>query len=84
MKWFFESNRWRHFVLGIPCGFLFTILFGYGIASGMEFKDCQSLNGDKPIVEWDWSNWDWIDWCCTSAGSLIGQILQIAVILLFV
>ena len=33
------SNRRKHFLGGIATGFLFTILFTIGIATGMEFKD---------------------------------------------
>lgn len=82
-KWFKESNRYKHFLLGIPCGIL-TILFGLGIATGMEVKDCQSdkYNSDKPIYKWRWDNWDWLDWICTVAGSLIGNLILIGIILL--
>jgi hypothetical protein len=42
-----------------------------GVASGMEFKDKEYGN-----------RWDWADWTCTMLGGLVGQALQIAVILL--
>ena len=71
MSWFTESNRWKHFVLGIPAGLILTILFAAGCATGMEFKDKQ----------WG-GKWDWIDWGCTVAGGLIGQGLQILIIYL--
>ena len=44
--------RYKHFLLVIPLRFMFTVLFGLGIVSGMEFKDCHYANGDKPLKEW--------------------------------
>lgn len=70
MSWFTESNRWKHFLYAIPVAFIFTILCVLGLASGMEFKDRQ----------WG-GRWDWIDWLATILGGLIGQALQLAVIL---
>lgn len=79
-KWFLESNRYKHFVLAIPCGFLLTVLFGLGLASGMEFKDCHYANGDTPIRKWSWKNWDWLDWTCTVAGSIVGNLLMLLIL----
>jgi hypothetical protein len=39
----------------------------------MEFKD--KLTGGK---------WDWLDWIATMTGGLIGQVIQIVVIMLFI
>lgn len=85
-KWFLESNRWKHFVLGIPEGLLLTELFAAGTATGMEVKDCHydPKNAGKPIWKWSWERWDWLDWLCTVAGGLVGQALQIGVILLII
>lgn len=69
--WLTESNRQKHLLYAIPVGFLFTILCVLGIASGLEFKDMQ----------WG-GKWDWLDWLATIIGGLIGQILQILIILL--
>ena len=69
--WLKESNRQKHLLYAIPVGFLLTILGVIGVASGMEFKDKQY--GGK---------WDWLDWVATIIGGLIGQILQIGLILL--
>ena len=69
-KWLKESNRMKHFVYAIPIGFFLTILCVLGCASGMEFKDRQ----------WG-GQWDWLDWLATMLGGLIGQILQIGIIL---
>ena len=66
MNWFMDSNRWKHFVLAIPCGALFTILFVAGIATGMEFKDRQ----------WG-GKYDWLDWLATILGGLVGQAIQL-------
>lgn len=65
MNWFLESNRYKHFLYAIPCGFL-TILFVLGLAIGMEFKD----------IQWG-GKWDWLDFFCTFAGGLVGHILLI-------
>lgn len=69
--WFTESNRWKHFLLAIPVGFVFSILCVLGCASGMEFKDRQ----------WG-GRWDWIDWLATMLGGLVGQALQVGIALL--
>ena len=71
--WLQESNRQKHLLYAIPLGFLFTILCVIGVASGMEFKDKQY--GGK---------WDWLDWIATIIGGIIGQVLQIGLILLFI
>lgn len=69
-KWIKESNRWKHLLLAIPIGLVFTILCVLGCASGMEFKDQQ----------WG-GKWDWLDWTATMIGGIIGQALQVAVLL---
>ena len=84
MSWFTESNRYKHFLLAIPFGVVFTILCALGLALGMEFKDCHYANGDKSLRDWDWSNWDWLDFAATILGGLVGQIIQIAIILPFI
>ena len=70
---FKESNRWKHFICAIPIGLIFTILCVLGIASGMEFKDKQYGN----LL-------DWKDFGFTLLGGLVGQIIQILIILLIV
>lgn len=71
MSWITESNRWKHLLLAIPIGLVFTILCVLGCASGMEFKDRQ----------WG-GKWDWLDWLATMIGGVIGQGLQILIIYL--
>ena len=71
--WLNDSNRMKHFLYAIPCGVLFSILFVCGLAAGMEFKDKQ----------WG-GKWDWLDILATLLGGLIGQAIQIGVILLIV
>ena len=68
--WLTESNRQKHFLYAIPIGFLFTILCVLGVASGLEFKDKQYGN-----------QWDWLDWTATILGGLVGQLIQIIMIL---
>lgn len=71
MKWLKESNRDKHLLYAIPASLLGTILFAAGLAIGMEFKDKQY--GGK---------FDWIDVTATLIGGIIGQILQIILIIL--
>ena len=73
MNKFLQSNRWKHFLFAIPIGLVFTILCVLGVAGGMEFKDKQ----------WG-GEWDWYDFGYTLLGGLIGQIIQIIIILLIV
>ena len=68
--WLKESNRQKHLLYAIPASFALTLLFGAGLAFGMEFKDKQYGN-----------KWDWKDIGATMIGSAIGQILQILFIL---
>lgn len=68
-KWIKESNRQKHLLYAIPASFIGTILFGAGLAFGMEFKDKQY--GGK---------WDWLDIAATLIGATIGQILQVGLI----
>lgn len=71
MSWITESNKMKHFLYAIPLGFVLTILAVIGCAFGMEFKDKQY--GDQ---------FDWLDIAATLLGGLVGQILQIILILL--
>ena len=73
MFWMCESNRMQHFLYAIPVGAVFTILCVLGLASGMEFKDKAYSN-----------YWDWLDWLATMLGGLIGQLIQIGLILLII
>ena len=68
-----ESNRNRHLLYAIPAAFIGTILFATGLAVGMEFKDKQ----------WG-GKWDWLDLIATLIGGIIGQILQILLIVLII
>lgn len=71
--WIFESNRIKHFLYAIPVGFILTILGVIGIAIGLELKD--KLYGNK---------WDWLDFTATILGGMLGQLLQIILILLII
>ena len=71
MSWISESNRLKHFLYAIPCGLVLTILFVLGLAAGMEFKDVQYGN-----------RWDSLDFIATVLGGLVGQAIQIGIILL--
>lgn len=71
MNWMRQSNRMKHFLYAIPCSVLLTFLFTAGLAAGMEFKD--KAYGGK---------WDWLDLIATLMGGLVGQIIQILIIML--
>lgn len=70
INWLKESNRSKHFLYAIPIGFIFTILAVVGCAFGMEYKD--KLYGNK---------FDWLDLLATILGGIIGQVLQILILL---
>lgn len=83
--WLRESNRWKHLVGIAAVSFVGTILMGIGCIGGMEFKDVHHTNGDsRPIKEWDWSAWDWLDVAAGLLGGVIGQDVQLLIILLIV
>ena len=69
--WLKESNRMQHLLYAIPIGLVFTILAVIGCAFGMEFKDKQYGN-----------KFDWLDIVATLIGGIIGQVIQIIIILL--
>lgn len=71
MSDFSSSNRWKHFLFAIPIGLVLTILCVIGCAGGMEFKDKEYGN------IWDWKDFGW-----TILGGLVGQIIQIIILLL--
>lgn len=73
MSWIKESNRQKHLLYAIPAGALLTILFVAGLAAGMEFKD--RVYGNK---------WDWLDIASTLVGGIIGQVIQIVVVMLII
>lgn len=68
--WLTESNRTKHFLYAIPLGLFLTIFAVIGAAIGMEFKD--KSYGNK---------FDWLDILATLLGGVIGQILQLLIIL---
>ena len=68
--WLTESNRQYHFLYTIPIALVLTILCAIGVDSGMEFKDKQYGN-----------KWDWLDWLATVLGGLVGQIIQLVILL---
>ena len=70
MSWLSESNRMKHLKYAIPVSLIFTILCVLGLATGLEFKDKQYGN-----------KFDWLDWAATMLGGLIGQTLQIGIVL---
>lgn len=71
MQWLKESNRYKHLLYAIPIGLILTILAVIGCAFGMEFKDYQYGN-----------KFDWLDILATLIGGIIGQILQVLLLIL--
>ena len=71
MQWLKESNRYKHLLYAIPIGLILTILAVIGCAFGMEFKDYQYGN-----------KFDWLDILATLIGGVIGQILQVLLLML--
>ena len=71
MNWLKESNRYKHLLYAIPIGLILTILAVIGCAFGMEFKDYQYGN-----------KFDWLDILATLIGGIIGQILQVLLLIL--
>lgn len=68
---FEDKTRLQHFLYAIPIGFTLTILCVIGVAFALEFKDKQ----------WG-GKWDWKDLVCTILGGLVGQGLQILLLVL--
>lgn len=64
LRWFLESNRWKHFLYAIPAGAI-NFWLAIGLALGMEFKDAQH-GGD----------FDWVDATCTAVGGFAGAVLS--------
>lgn len=71
MNWLKESNRLKHLLYAIPIGLILTILAVIGCAFGMEFKDYQYGN-----------KFDWLDILATLIGGVIGQVLQVLLLIL--
>ena len=69
--WLLESNRQKHFLYAIPVGFIGTILMVIGVAFGLEFKDKEYGN-----------EFDYLDILATILGGLVGQFLQILLIVI--
>lgn len=65
-----DSNHGKHLLYGAVLGFVFTILCTLGAACALEFKDKEYGN-----------KWDWNDWISTMLGGIIGQGLQLFIIL---
>lgn len=63
--WMKTSNRMKHFLYALPCGFLGGLLFVLGLALGMEFKDKQYG-----------SEFDALDITATLLGGLPGALLH--------
>ena len=71
IKWFKESNRWKHLVGGMVLGLVSdswycATLVGATAGGCLELKDKAHSN-----------NWDWIDFGLTVGGALLGRCLHV-------
>ena len=76
IKWFKESNRWKHFFGGMLIGAGANSVYcaayaGILVASALELKD----------VLWE-GKWDWIDWILTVVGVAMGYGARLGVLAL--
>lgn len=74
IKWFTESNRWKHLLGGIAVGagadsWYCAAYAGIGVAGAFEYKD----------KAWGGS-WDWVDFTLTIAGCAIGRGIRALVL----
>lgn len=69
--WLLESNRMQHLAVGIVTALTLTILSTIGAAFAAEYKD--KAHGGL---------FDWLDIAATMIGGVIGQLIQIGIILL--
>lgn len=68
---FEDITRWQHFYIGALMALLATILCTLGAMVAAEYKD--KVHGGK---------WDWKDLACGLIGGLLGQGVQIGIILI--
>ena len=71
MKWFKESNRQKHILYGFLGGLVGTIFLSLGLAIGKEYSD--KIWGGE---------FDWLDISATLIGGVIGQIVQLLILIL--
>lgn len=83
-KWIKQSNRCYHLVLGIVSALFGTLIGAIEVACAMEGKDCQydSCNKDTPLYKWSFNKWDWLDFLATVLGGLVGQAIQVGILLI--
>lgn len=62
LRWWKESNHWKHFLFAIPLGAVCGAPFTTGVGLGMEVKD--HLYGGKA---------DFVDFALTAVGGFIGH-----------
>lgn len=70
MKWLIESNRPKHIVYGFIGALVGTIFLSLGLAIGKEYSD--KIWGGK---------FDWLDISATLIGGVIGQIVQLPILI---
>jgi hypothetical protein len=83
IKWLFSSNRMYHILIGLQAAVVGTIICAVEVAIALEGKDCQydKKNANLPPWKWSYEHWDWIDFACTVFGGLIGQAVQLAIVI---
>lgn len=70
----YATTSWQTFVV--------AVYVSLAVAAAMEFKDVHHANGDKPILEWDWSAWDWLDITAGILGYAVAAVLWTGVSLI--
>ena len=86
MSWLSVSNRKYHLLIGFLSALFGTIIGAAEVACALEGKDCQKdkVNTNLPPWKWNYRSWDWKDWWATMLGGILGQVVQIGIILLFI
>lgn len=84
MKWIEDSNRPYHVLIGFVAALFGTIIGAIEVACALEGKDCQGdpMNQNVPFRRWTWRRWDWKDFWATVIGGVLGQVVQVGIILL--
>lgn len=67
---FTDKTRWQHFWVGLVLSLFLTILCTLGAMTAAEYKD--KAHGGL---------WDWQDWACGMIGGILGQALQVGMII---
>lgn len=84
MSWITESNRLYHLAIGFVAALFGTLIGAIEVACAMEGKDCHhdKINAGLPPWKWHFRSWDWLDFSATVLGGVVGQAVQLLIIML--